>query len=74
MTDNPRAGISRTPTGELLAAIESLARAGTTEDIVELIRTSARRLIGCDGVAVVLRDGDLCHYVEEDAVGPLWKS
>jgi two-component sensor histidine kinase len=73
MTDNPRAGISRTPTGELLAAIESLARAGTTEDIVELIRTSARRLIGCDGVAVVLRDGDLCHYVEEDAVGPLWK-
>lgn len=73
MTDNPRAGISRTPTGELLAAVENLARAGTTEDIVELIRTSARRLIGCDGIAMVLRDGDLCHYIEEDAVGPLWK-
>jgi two-component sensor histidine kinase len=73
MTDNPRAGISRTPTGELLAAIENLARAGTTEDIVELIRTSARRLIGCDGIAMVIRDGDLCHYIEEDAVGPLWK-
>jgi two-component sensor histidine kinase len=73
MTDNPRAGFSRTPTGELLAAVENLARAGTTEDIVELIRTSARRLIGCDGIAVVLRDGDLCHYIEEDAVGPLWK-
>ena len=73
MTDNPRAGFSRTPTGELLAAVENLARAGTTEDIVELIRTSARRLIGCDGIAMVLRDGDLCHYIEEDAVGPLWK-
>lgn len=73
MTDNPRAGISRTPTGELLAAVENLARAGTTEDIVELIRASARRLIGCDGIAMVLRDGDLCHYIEEDAVGPLWK-
>jgi two-component sensor histidine kinase len=73
MTDNPRAGFSRTPTGELLAAVEHLARAGTTEEIVELIRTSARRLIGCDGVAMVLRDGDLCHYIEEDAVGPLWK-
>lgn len=73
MTDNPHAGISRTPTGELLAAVENLARAGTTEDIVELIRTSARRLIGCDGIAMVVRDGDLCHYIEEDAVGPLWK-
>jgi len=73
MTDNPRAGFSRTPTGELLAAVENLARAGTTEDIVELIRSSARRLIGCDGIAMVVRDGDLCHYIEEDAVGPLWK-
>jgi two-component sensor histidine kinase len=73
MTDNSRAGFSRTPTGELLAAVENLARAGTTEDIVELIRSSARRLIGCDGIAMVLRDGDLCHYIEEDAVGPLWK-
>jgi two-component sensor histidine kinase len=73
MTDNPRAGFSRTPTGELLAAVENLARAGTTEDIIELIRSSARRLIGCDGIAMVLRDGDLCHYIEEDAVGPLWK-
>ena len=70
---DPRAGISRTPTGELLAAVENLARARTTEDIVELIRTSARRLIGCDGIAMVIRDGDFCHYVEEDAVGPLWK-
>lgn len=73
MTENPRSSISRTPTGELLAAVESLARAGTTEDIVEVIRTSARRLVGCDGIAVVIRDGDFCHYVEEDAVGPLWK-
>ena len=73
MMTHPRAGISRTPTGELLAAVEKLARAATTEEIVELIRTSARRLIGCDGIAMVIRDGDLSHYVEEDAVGPLWK-
>ena len=73
MTENPRSGFSRTPTGELLTAVENLARAGTTEDIVELLRTSARRLVGCDGVTMVIRDGELCHYVEEDAVGPLWK-
>lgn len=73
MTENHRTGFSRTPTGELLAAVENLTRAGTTEEIIELVRTSARRLIGCDGIALVIRDGDLCHYVEEDAVGPLWK-
>lgn len=73
MTEAQRSGIARTPTGELLAAVEKLARSGTTEDIVEAIRTSARRLIGCDGIAIVIRDGDLCHYIEEDAIGPLWK-
>jgi GAF domain-containing protein len=34
---------------------------------------TARSLIGCEGIAVILKDGDLCHYVEEDAIGPLWK-
>jgi GAF domain-containing protein len=33
----------------------------------------ARRLIGSDGIALVLAEDGLCHYVEEDAVGPLWK-
>ena len=26
-----------------------------------------------DGVTLVLRDNGRCHYVEEDAIGPLWK-
>lgn len=73
MRDNQHAAVSRTPTGELLNAVDKLARAGTTEDIVEIIRASARRLVGCDGIAMIIADGDLCHYVEEDAVGPLWK-
>jgi len=29
--------------------------------------------VGCEGITVVRREGDLCHYVEEDAIGPLWK-
>ena len=32
-----------------------------------------RELTGADGVTIVLRDGNLCHYVEENAIGPLWK-
>ncbi|CAO3456387.1 GAF domain-containing protein [Azospirillum brasilense] len=41
--------------------------------VVAILRTVARRLTGADGVTIVLRDGELCHYVEEDAISPLWK-
>ncbi|HEY8618161.1 sensor histidine kinase [Phenylobacterium sp.] len=73
--DDPkaRANFRRTPAGGLVEAIERLASAGSADDIVEVVRTTARRLIGSDGVAVILREGDECRYVEEDAVGPLWK-
>lgn len=57
----------------LVDAVERLAGARAIEDVVEVIRTTARRLIGSDGIAVILRDGDFCHYVEEDAVDALWK-
>ena len=57
----------------LVDAIEALARARSVEDIAAVVRTSARTLSGADGVAVVLRDGDRCHYLDEDAIGPLWK-
>lgn len=67
------ASFRQTPTGELVAALERLAQADSIERVVETIRSLSRRLVGSDGIAVVLRDGDLCHYVEEDAVGPLWK-
>lgn len=60
--------------GELLAsAIERLAGAGDVSDVVNILRATARRLIGADGIAVILRDNEQCWYVEEDAMGPLWK-
>jgi len=61
------------PDVHLAAFTARLARAPTTADIIETVRAGARRLIGSDGIAFVMRDGDHCHYVEEDAVGPLWK-
>ena len=61
------------PSDELLAAVERLQTARSIVEVAETLRSSARRLIGSDGVALVLRDGDHCHYVDEDAVGPLWK-
>ncbi|GAA4250033.1 GAF domain-containing protein [Azospirillum formosense] len=41
--------------------------------VVSVLRATVRRLTGADGITIVLRDGDLCHYVEEDAISPLWK-
>jgi len=73
MTENQRRLSSRTPTAELLSAVEALARVGSSEEVVDIVRMTARRLIGSDGIALVIRDGDACHYVEEDAIGPLWK-
>lgn len=57
----------------LIEAIERLAGASAIDDVVDVVRGTARRLVGADGIAVILREGELCHYVEEDAMGPLWK-
>ena len=53
--------------GELLGAAQSL------DDVVAALSQSARQIIGCDGIAVVLREDGCCHYVAEDALEPLWK-
>lgn len=57
----------------LVAAIKDLSMARRMEDIVETVRHAARRLSDADGATFVLRDVDKCHYVEEDAIGPLWR-
>src|SRR5688500_19120819 len=57
----------------LVDAIEKLAGAGDTDDVIAILRSTARRLIGADGIAVILREQEQCWYVEEDAMGPLWK-
>lgn len=57
----------------LVATVERLAGAKTELEVADIVRSAARALTGADGVAVVLRKGDRVHYVDEDAVGPLWK-
>lgn len=57
----------------LVAAVEQLSAAECIEDIIRIVRDTARAISGADGVTFVLRDGTLCHYVEENAIGPLWK-
>lgn len=57
----------------LLQAVQELSLARSLADIQRIVRAAARELTGCDGATLVLKDGDMCHYVDEDAVAPLWK-
>lgn len=54
-------------------AIEALAGARSLDAVVSVLRAFARRAVGADGIAIVLRDGDQCHYVAEDSMEPLWE-
>ena len=57
----------------LAVTLQELASAPDVERITHVVGTVARTLVGADGVTFVLRQGDQCCYVEEDAIGPLWK-
>ena len=43
------------------------------QDLLPAICRAAREIAEADGATVVLREDDKVHYVEEDAIEPLWK-
>lgn len=57
----------------LLDAVQALSLAPDLTEVQRIVTSTARQLVGCDGVSFVLRDGDLCFYADEDAISPLWK-
>lgn len=56
---------------EDLTLVLSMARG--IDEILAAVRTFTRPLLGCDGITVVLREGNMCYYAEENAISPLWK-
>jgi two-component sensor histidine kinase len=52
--------------------VKDLSAARTHEAIIDITRRAARDITGSLGVAIVLRDGDRCHYIAEDSAVPLW--
>jgi GAF domain-containing protein len=58
---------------QLVEAVQRLSAARCLEEVITVVKSAARRMTGADGATFVLRDGDLCYYVDEDAIGPLWK-
>lgn len=62
-----------TPLVRLSQAIAGIVVATSIDDVIDAVRRTARTLVGSDGITVVRREGEFCHYVEEDAIGRLWK-
>ena len=52
---------------------ERMAAQMSRDGIIAAVKDTARGICKADGITFVLREGNLCHYVEEDAIGPLWK-
>lgn len=61
------------PGARLVATVQELSQAHTIERVRDIVRHAAREITGADGATFVLRDKDQCHYVDEDAITPLWK-
>jgi diguanylate cyclase (GGDEF)-like protein len=57
----------------LIAAVTALSRTRSAEEIQDIVKRAARRIADADGATFVLRDSGQCFYVDEDAIGPLWK-
>jgi signal transduction histidine kinase len=57
----------------LLAFAQDLSSLREIAGVAEIVKRAARDLIGSDGVTFVLREGEQVFYVDEDAIGPLWK-
>ncbi|MDE2440622.1 MAG: GAF domain-containing protein, partial [Betaproteobacteria bacterium] len=57
----------------LVEVVLELSHARDLATIMAIVKRAARSLTGADGATFVLRDGDQCHYADEDAISPLWK-
>lgn len=57
----------------LAEVVENVAAVRDLPSLATIVLRAVRELTCADGATLVLRDGDQCHYVDENAIGPLWK-
>lgn len=55
---------------DVVARLNSCSQFG---EATAVLTSAVKAILASDGACVVLRDGDECHYVDEDAIAPLWK-
>jgi diguanylate cyclase (GGDEF)-like protein len=58
---------------QLVTVIQKLSLARSLDGIIAIVCKAARALTNADGATFVLREDGRCYYVDEDAIGPLWK-
>lgn len=58
---------------QVLKASERFSAATSQDEIVAVLRDTARAMVDAQGVAVVIQNEGRCSYVAEDAVAPLWQ-
>ncbi len=58
---------------QLAEVVERIGAVRDLPSLTAIVRRAVVELTGADGASVVLRDKGECHYVDEDAIGPLWK-
>lgn len=59
-------------TTPLTPALDAISRAHTLTDLTRLVVEAARVLLRADGATFMVCEDDLCHYIDESAVEPLF--
>lgn len=57
----------------LTDTLQQLSLVRDIGEVMQIVKTVARKIAGAEGATFVLRDGDKCYYADEDAISPLWK-
>lgn len=57
----------------LTHTVSALSTASDLDAITGIMTEAVRQLTGADGATFVLREDGRCFYVDENAIGPLWK-
>lgn len=57
----------------LVEIIQSLSLTQSLDEIIAIVGSAAREIAEADGATFVLKENDHCHYVDEDAIEPLFK-
>ncbi len=65
--------LSREQALGLADAVLALSQQHDLAGVMAVVRQAARALTGADGVTFVLREGELVHYADENAIARLWK-
>lgn len=58
---------------ELTDVVARLSAATALDQVTSTVTTAVRDLLGADGATFVMREDDLCYYLDEDAIAPLWQ-